>query len=1855
MTDAGLKYPTRESQLQDLVEQQAAFMKTMAETIKVLSAEKKEPEKTSDHEEAESGVISPANAQKTVQCVVKLLGTTKYTGTERNQYESWVQFKTQLESAVTFYPDLLELVCDYPVSDIADIRGLNSFTPKTGGCSKSTAEDKPSSRAGDMRSSRAEYGDNDAEDGDFADGDSFITVPGSASVASTVLSAILKQVTAGDAFDVVRRCGNDGLKAFRKLKCRVEPQLFGQLAGAMKKLCKLTVNVNEDPVKQLGYFGDVMSSVANYGGARLDPTTVEVLVTAMVVAAMPIEYSQVVADMSKERRPSFDMLVQRSEYFFVNVVQQSLVPSQSIVGATVDGETVAVARALVADRRRQSEEKKVNDGKKLICPTCSGVHSAEKCWIVNPEGMEEFIKLNPAKERAVRENYARRLKKIAAKKAPDAAAATVEAATSSSSARPRRTETSAGELWRLENHEEVHVACPVVATVADQKVVYTGEVLEVTWVYGVFNRDKEDDAQVQNEYYEDSVQAPGGDLCAMTVVDSDRELYFDSMATKSIFNDLSMFDGAQVNESAAVSFKVMAGEVTTSRGGGRGSITLWNRLTKKADVLKVEAQYVPESPFNLVSAVSLEDKFGLYAQFGDRVLRDKEHLCEYDVCRKGNVYVLPEVTVEAALPGVECDEKENCPVRDKFTWKFTEFKKWNEEKGPFHLDICADEHNRQVNEYYSLVNSVFLHCLTGRSFWGNPPYDDAFIERLLTKLLMDFPKDPVNTKFLLVLPYKPNAAWWSLTTKFEELHIYSKGSVIFSARTDQCYNVSELVESEPGRVFIQGTPWPVVVLYLDQFVVPRVDARVVAHIRLGHTCDKYVEVMDLQGLDLGVNSEELRNGSVLSCSVRCMACQVAAPKRPSQTTDRGRVPKSVRKVVEKRQASVKMGQLTFTDHGGPFVTSTKGYRGYTIHVDDYSDVCHFYVWKQKLEYVDALEDYRKMVKATGRVFLEEDTSVEQVVYDLDVLVLHSDNDSTIMSGKAKKYCEDNAIVQRATSPYLHENNARAETMNKYLQTKARAMLATAGLPATMWPLAMRHVVYLINRLCKARLGMQSSLQVLNQKYDLSVLRVFGCRAYAFIDASLRSKLADRATPLIYVGHEERSTAYLLYSLDKEKVVRSGMVRFDERVDQYGQLVMSWDPSMLTPLRSLYDCESLDGNFVSAFVGTATIILDLRAYVVQKGDEFTGVVKLSSAGGGSFWTPVSAFLEARVEHLALLFEYCAQWTVNSFYPLFEKVRVQRSGGAEWEAAVVCATAREDHVLPYQVILERHAGVRGSAIDVGEARVRFETRHVALVAQEEKVTGLPVGVTEPKGWVQLVNGPDSVQWQESDHKEECALIDVKKAILPVETVPAGEKVMRMTAVYKAKLDSAGQLTERKTRWVVCGNGQQHGVHYEDVYAPCTQLSTLRILIQLSLVLGLLAFALDVITCFLNGKLDVDVPLYVSWPNARIVRGVRYGILQKSVYGLKQAPRIWYKTSEEFLLAYDHRIRVSNIDPCLFYIWQPGTLVVFVYVHVDDYTVFTSSVEWKVEFFREFSAKWPSKDKGPLVELLGMSMTFSDYGLVRECQISQVGLIQRMLERYSMQDCNPCMTPMEPRLSLMPVDSEEKLEKLPYVNLVMELMWLARCSRPDILTAVCYLARFSHCYGQEHWQHLKRVLRYLKGTIHVCLTMQCSSPASLTAELIVTAYTDADHAADKVTRRSVTGSLVRLNGSTVMYSSKLQKTVAVSTAEAELIALSECARDVEYVVNLLTEFSPVKLPVTIHGDNHASVAQAENVLNNAATRHVAVRNRYVAKLVELGKIVIAKVPTQENLAHFFTKSLALERFRVLSAVVLRYFRRA
>ncbi|KAK3238920.1 hypothetical protein CYMTET_51110 [Cymbomonas tetramitiformis] len=893
---------SREDQLSLLLVKQMEMMEVISRRL--ADSEQKQVVSVKSSET----LITCENASKVVQSVLKSLGTiSKYSGNERNQYEAWTRFSTQLQSAVVFYPDLRELVSnEESLSDVANLKDLADMTPGT------------NPFADDTRSPQ-----------------SIVTVEGSSTTASAVLSAVLVQVTEKDAFDLVRRCENDGLKAYRKLRARVEPQLFGQLAAAMNRLTRLTVNSTSDPVKQLSAYADLQSSVCRYGGEQLDRRTIEVVTLAFVVSALPVEYATMVADLGREAKPTFDLLQQRCDFFYVNVLQERN-PSRDYVAAAEDTDTAAVAKSLLGDRRRQSEEKKVNDSKHLVCAVCTGGHSSETCWLMHPQKMEEFIKKNPARGAQIRERYEKRKKRMLESKTPEAVEKVAAAVTTE-----KMTEE---EIWEAEEHDEVPCACLAVQNCGDQLGVYIGDVLNDSWVYGVAESEG-DLADLQREL------ALQPSMAASTVETvQQRVLHYDSMATRNAFNDLSFFEGGTVCAKKAVKFKVMAGEVTASKGAGMVLINLWNYATGKVDVLYVEAQYVPDSPFNLMSAVCLEDKYDLYGQLLHRELVSTNGKSRYKVVRDGRIFILPEfVETEAACPTVQ--EK---VFRDVVNWKFTEFSRWNTEKGPFSVDMCADKHNAQLQEYYSVEDSVFDHTLTGRAFYANMPYVDTFIARLLVKIFTDFAKDPEHTKFLLVLPHKPHAVWWGLTRKLEELQTYSKGSVIFSAAKEQCYRVEELTESEPGRVWIRGTPWAVTVFYLDQFTVGRIDAKVLAHLRLGHICDKYIDVMDLRGMNLGVSSEELRESKVTKCSEQCMSCQVAKPTRPSQVMDRGRVPKSVRKVVKRRQTSTRLGQLTFTDHGGPFVISRGGSRGYTLHVDDYSGLGCIYIWKRKLEYLTAL-------------------------------------------------------------------------------------------------------------------------------------------------------------------------------------------------------------------------------------------------------------------------------------------------------------------------------------------------------------------------------------------------------------------------------------------------------------------------------------------------------------------------------------------------------------------------------------------------------------------------------------------------------------------------------------------------------------------------------------------------------------------------------------------------------------------------------------------------------------------------------------------------------------------------------------
>ncbi|KAK3256876.1 hypothetical protein CYMTET_34019 [Cymbomonas tetramitiformis] len=161
--------------------------------------------------------------------------------------------------------------------------------------------------------------DNDSHN-DSVDDMSVSTVRGSTSLASEALQSILLQVTEDDGNDIVRRCGKDGLKAYRKLKFTIEPQLYGQLANFIVKLLALLATTDNDPNAQLGAFSDCMSSIKNYGAEQLCSRTIEVMVMAVLVTKLPKQYVSVVTEIGRQKKPTFDGFCQKMEYLYGNVL-----------------------------------------------------------------------------------------------------------------------------------------------------------------------------------------------------------------------------------------------------------------------------------------------------------------------------------------------------------------------------------------------------------------------------------------------------------------------------------------------------------------------------------------------------------------------------------------------------------------------------------------------------------------------------------------------------------------------------------------------------------------------------------------------------------------------------------------------------------------------------------------------------------------------------------------------------------------------------------------------------------------------------------------------------------------------------------------------------------------------------------------------------------------------------------------------------------------------------------------------------------------------------------------------------------------------------------------------------------------------------------------------------------------------------------------------------------------------------------------------------------------------------------------------------------------------------------------------
>lgn len=245
-----------------------------------------------------------------------------------------------------------------------------------------------------------------------------------------------------------------------------------------------------------------------------------------------------------------------------------------------------------------------------------------------------------------------------------------------------------------------------------------------------------------------------------------------------------------------------------------------------------------------------------------------------------------------------------------------------------------------------------------------------------------------------------------------------------------------------------------------------------------------------------------------------------------------------------------------------------------------------------------------------------------------------------------------------------------------------------------------------------------------------------------------------------------------------------------------------------------------------------------------------------------------------------------------------------------------------------------------------------------------------------------------------------------------------------------------------------------------------------------------------------------------------------------------------------------------------------------------------------------------------------------------LSQQDYIKEILEKFNMTNCNPVNTPMEVGIKLEKAQACD--ESLPYRELIGSINYLAVCTRPDISYCVSKLSQYLTCYDQTHWVAAKRVLRYLKKTINYGLVFKGD-------EMSLHGFSDSDWGNNIDDRRSYSGFCFSLCGATVSWEARKQRTVALSSTEAEYMSLSDSCKEAMYLQKLISELNICEtLKIKIYVDNNGALRLAENSMYHGRTKHIDIRHHFIRDALKTNNITLEHVSTSNMGADIFTKPL-------------------
>lgn len=467
------------------------------------------------------------------------------------------------------------------------------------------------------------------------------------------------------------------------------------------------------------------------------------------------------------------------------------------------------------------------------------------------------------------------------------------------------------------------------------------------------------------------------------------------------------------------------------------------------------------------------------------------------------------------------------------------------------------------------------------------------------------------------------------------------------------------------------------------------------------------------------------------------------------------------------------------------------------------------------------------------------------------------------------------------------------------------------------------------------------------------------------------------------------------------------------------------------------------------------------------------------------------------------------------------------------------------------------------------------------------------------------------------------------------PQGVKVIGLKWIFKIKRNADGTINKFKARLVAKGYVQEHGIDFEEVFAPVARLETIRLLVSLASANNWEIHHLDVKTAFLHGELNEEV--YVSQPEGFEKEGEEEKVfkLSKALYGLRQAPRAWNTKLDQILkkLRFKRCAKESSV-----YRREERDELLIIAIYVDDLFVTGNSTKIIKEFKASMSKQFEMSDLGLLTYYLGIEVKQSSTGII----IKQEAYARRILEEAGLADCNPNSIPMEFGLQLSKAMEEPEVDATQYRRRIGCLRYLMH-TRPDMAFSVGILSRYMQSPRESHGNALKQVLRYLQGTLGHGLEFKRGRTQKLVG------FSDSSHNTDPDDGRSTTGYLFCLGETPITWCSQKQDTVALSSCEAEFMAATEAAKQAIWLQDLLSEVTGKEMEKTmILVDNKSAISLAKNPVLHRRSKHIHKRFHFIRECVERNLIDVEHIPGSRQKADILTKALAKNKFKEMREMI-------